>query len=65
MLAALFLREAAFPLIDVPTNHLDVKARRVLGAYLRRKKGFILVSHDRALLDASHDHDLSINRAGV
>lgn len=47
MLAALFLNEGHFLLIDEPTNHLDVAARRQVADYLDRKKGFILVSHDR------------------
>jgi len=65
LLAALFLRENRFLLIDEPTNHLDAHGRRALGAYLRQKRGFILVSHDRALLDACTDHTLSINRANI
>jgi len=32
---------------------------------LRSKKGFILVSHDRAFLDNCVDHILSINRANI
>ncbi len=62
LLAVLFLRENAFLLIDEPTNHLDREARKVLGAYLRTKKGFMLVSHDRQLLDTCVDHVLSFNR---
>ena len=65
LLAVLFLRENAFLLIDEPTNHLDVKARRVLGQYLKRKKGFLLVSHDRQLLDTCVDHILSINKTDI
>ena len=65
LLAALFLREHRFLLIDEPTNHLDAQGRRALGAYLRQKRGFLLVSHDRALLDACTDHTLSINRANI
>lgn len=34
-------------------------------AYLRTKKGFLLVSHDRALLDAVTDHTLAINRKNI
>lgn len=64
-LAALFAREDAFPLIDEPTNHLDMAARALVGDYLARKSGFILVSHDRALLDACTDHTLSINRTNI
>lgn len=64
-LAALFTREHAFPLIDEPTNHLDQAGRRLLSAYLRKKRGFLLVSHDRALLDGCIDHVLSINKADI
>ena len=65
MLALLFLRDHRFLLIDEPTNHLDMQAREQVAAYLRRKSGFILVSHDRAFLDACVDHVLSINKTGV
>lgn len=64
-LAALFLRKNAFLLIDEPTNHLDAEGRRLLQAYLAAKKGFILVSHDRALLDGACDHILSLNRQSI
>ncbi len=65
LLAVLFLRENAFLLIDEPTNHLDIRAREVLGRYLNRKKGFLLVSHDRQLLDTCVDHILSINKTDI
>lgn len=65
LLASLFLRGNNFLLIDEPTDHLDIKARHIVGAYLRAKKGFVLVSHDRSLLDSCIDHVLSINRAGI
>ncbi len=65
LLAVLFLRGNNFLLIDEPTNHLDLEARQVVGNYLRAKKGFILVSHDRGLLDSCIDHSLSINRANI
>ncbi|MDR0382291.1 MAG: ABC-F type ribosomal protection protein [Oscillospiraceae bacterium] len=64
LLAALFLREGHFPLIDEPTNHLDLHARALVGRYLRQKEGFVLVSHDRAFLDACVDHILALNRTG-
>ncbi len=64
-LAALFAGEDAFPLIDEPTNHLDMEARKTVGEYLAKKRGFILVSHDRALLDRCTDHTLSINRENI
>jgi lincosamide and streptogramin A transport system ATP-binding/permease protein len=65
LLAALFCGKDRFLLIDEPTNHLDMRAREIVGRYLRSKKGFILVSHDRTLLDACVDHVLSINRANI
>jgi lincosamide and streptogramin A transport system ATP-binding/permease protein len=65
LLAALFLRPGNFLLIDEPTNHLDLEGRRVVSEYLSRKKGFILVSHDRAFLDGCTDHTLSINRQDI
>ena len=65
LLAVLFLRENSFLLIDEPTNHLDIRARNVLGQYLKRKKSFLLVSHDRQLLDSCVDHILSINRTNI
>ena len=65
LLAALFLNEGHFLLIDEPTNHLDLKARGLVSAYLKKKKGFILVSHDRRFLDGCVDHILSLNRADI
>lgn len=62
MLAVLFSRENYFLLIDEPTNHLDMETRELLCAYLNRKKGFILVSHDRWLLDSCIDHVLALER---
>lgn len=65
LLAALFLREDKILLIDEPTNHLDAHARQIVGNYLNRKKGFILVSHDRAFLDSCIDHVLSIQKQKI
>ncbi len=65
LLAILFLKENNFLLIDEPTNHLDVNARKTVANYLNKKKGFILVSHDRTFLDNCIDHVLSINRANI
>lgn len=65
LLAALFSGEDRFLLIDEPTNHLDTYSRRLVADYLNRKKGFILVSHDRNFLDACIDHVLSINRKDI
>lgn len=65
MLAILFSQENHFLLIDEPTNHLDKESREVVKQYLQQKKGFILVSHDRDLLDACIDHVLVLNRSSI
>ncbi len=65
MLAVLFSGENDFLLIDEPTNHLDQDARNTVKKYLSEKKGFILVSHDRDLLDACIDHVLVLNRSTI
>lgn len=65
MIAGMFLRENSFMLIDEPTNHLDAHARKVLASYLSKKSGFILVSHDRELLDSCIDHILVINKLDI
>lgn len=65
LLAGLFLDDAAFPLIDEPTNHLDLAGREAVARYLRRKRGFILVSHDRTFLDAAIDHVLALNLSDI
>ena len=65
LLAALFLKPEHFLLIDEPTNHLDINARIQIAEYLKKKKGFILVSHDRYLLDECVDHILSLNRSNI
>lgn len=65
LLATLFLKENSFLLIDEPTNHLDLHARKLVSDYLNTKRGFILVSHDRAFLDNCVDHLLSINKTNI
>ena len=65
MLAVLFSGENNFLLIDEPTNHLDQNSREQVKYYLASKKGFILVSHDRDLLDACADHILALNRQSI
>ena len=65
LLAVLFSQENEFLLIDEPTNHLDQNARECVKVYLASKKGFILVSHDRDLLDACTDHCLVLNRCSI
>ena len=53
-LAAVLFAEPDLLLLDEPTNHLDMEASLWLERYLRRyRHSFILVSHDRQLLNAS------------
>ena len=64
-LAALFLDEDSYPMLDEPTNHLDVQGRELVAAYLKNtRRGFLLVSHDRAFLDHCIDHVLALNQTG-
>lgn len=65
LLVGMFLKDNCFSLIDEPTNHLDIKAREIVSDYLKTKKGFILVSHDRNFLDKCIDHILSINKTNI
>ena len=65
LLAVLFSGDNNFLLIDEPTNHLDYNARENVKEYLAQKKGFILVSHDRDLLDACINHVLVLNRQTI
>ena len=53
-LAALLFTEPDLLLLDEPTNHLDMEAALWLERYLRRyHHSFVLVSHDRQLLNAA------------
>ena len=65
LLISLFLKENSFLLIDEPTNHLDIETRNNLVNYLEKKKGFILVSHDRNFLDKVVNHIISINNTNI
>lgn len=65
LIIALFLRKDTFVLLDEPTNHLDEQRKRAVAAYLKRKKGFILVSHDVRFLNQVVDHILAINKSDI
>ncbi|MGE5350701.1 MAG: ribosomal protection-like ABC-F family protein [Acidobacteriota bacterium] len=66
LILPLFIRRDTFPLLDEPTDHLDLNGREHLAAYLAEsKKGFIVASHDRYLLDRCTDHIVSINKTDV
>jgi ATP-binding cassette, subfamily F, member 3 len=50
-------------ILDEPTNHLDLESREALEAALEAFPGTVLlVSHDRALLDAVAERTLAIER---
>ncbi|MCC7539142.1 MAG: ABC-F family ATP-binding cassette domain-containing protein [Deltaproteobacteria bacterium] len=52
-IGAALAREPDILLLDEPTNHLDVEARtRLVGALARFRGIGVVVSHDRAVLDA-------------
>ena len=65
LLAILFTREDGFLLIDEPTNHLDMDGRKIVSEYLKSKKGFLLISHDRDFLDGCINHVSSLNRNSI
>lgn len=65
LIIALFLRKDAFVLLDEPTNHLDVGKKEHLKEYLKKKKGYIIASHDTEFLDVVCDHILAINKADI
>ena len=60
-LALVVASGANFLLLDEPTNHLDLESREALEAALEAFPGtLLLVSHDRALLDAVAERTLAI-----
>lgn len=65
LLIELFLSENSFPLMDEPTNNLDLHGRKIVGEYLKKKKGFIVISHDESFLNHFVDHVLAINKESI
>lgn len=65
LLAVLFLKNNSFLLIDEPTNHLDQESRQMVGEYLNKQKGFLLVSHDRAFIDMCCEYVIAINPTSI
>jgi ATP-binding cassette subfamily F protein 3 len=60
-LAIVVASGANFLIVDEPTNHLDLESREALEAALEAFPGTVLlVSHDRALLDAVAERTLAI-----
>lgn len=64
-LITLFLQPNVFVLLDEPTNHLDMEGKSIIANYLKSKRGFIVISHDRHFLDTVCDHILSINKKSI
>jgi ATP-binding cassette subfamily F protein 3 len=65
-LAALVAGSANLLVLDEPTNHLDVEAREALEEALDAYDGTVLlVSHDRALIDAVATHTASIENRTI
>ncbi|MDQ3874363.1 MAG: ATP-binding cassette domain-containing protein [Actinomycetota bacterium] len=65
-LALLVASGANFLVLDEPTNHLDLESRESLEAALEAFPGTVLlVSHDRALLDAVAERTLAIEEGEV
>ena len=61
LLAIVVASGANFLVLDEPTNHLDLESREALEAALEAFPGTVLlVSHDRALLDAVAQRTLAI-----
>ena len=65
-LAVLVASGANFLVLDEPTNHLDLASRETLEAALEAFPGTVLlVSHDRALLDAVAEQTAAIEDGTV
>ncbi len=65
-LALVVASGANFLVLDEPTNHLDLESREALEAALEAFPGtLLLVSHDRALLDAVAERTLAIEDGTV
>ena len=65
-LAIVVASGANFLVLDEPTNHLDLESRESLEAALEAFPGTVLlVSHDRALLDAVASRLLAVEERGI
>ncbi|MDQ3425444.1 MAG: ATP-binding cassette domain-containing protein [Actinomycetota bacterium] len=65
-LALLVASGANLLVLDEPTNHLDLESREALEAALEAFPGTVLiVSHDRALLDAVPDRIVAVEELGL
>ena len=65
-LAKLFLRHPDLLLLDEPTNHLDLESVQWLRGFIASYDGAVLiVSHDRAFMDACVDHVAALENRRV
>jgi ATP-binding cassette subfamily F protein 3 len=65
-LAVVVASGANFLVLDEPTNHLDLESREALEAALEAFPGTVLlVSHDRALIDAVAERTLAIESGRI
>ncbi len=65
-LAKLFLRRPDLLLLDEPTNHLDLESVQWLRGFIANYEGAVLiVSHDRAFMDACVDHVAALENRRV
>ncbi len=65
-LAKLFLRHPDLLLLDEPTNHLDLESVHWLRGFIANYDGAVLiVSHDRAFMDACVDHVAALENRRV
>ncbi len=61
-LAKILLKSPDILLLDEPTNHLDIDSIQWLEEYLKSYRGaLVLISHDRALLDAVTNRTVEIS----
>ncbi|MEA2638278.1 MAG: ATP-binding cassette, subfamily er 3 [Chloroflexota bacterium] len=66
MMGKLAIEETNLLLLDEPTNHLDIPAQEVLEAALVKYPGaMVLVTHDRALIDAVATRTWAIEDGGI
>jgi ATP-binding cassette, subfamily F, member 3 len=65
-LAALLMQEERFLLLDEPSNHFDAATLRWFERFLREFSGaLLLISHDRALIDAVAEGVLALDGGQV
>ncbi len=62
-LTSLLLKDPNLLVLDEPTNFLDIRTQILLEHFLRNfDKAALIVSHDRAFLQATCDHTLDLTR---